>query len=437
MRKALLVALREYRATIRTKGFVIGLLLAPLLMGGSALVFALLKDDVDTRDKRVAVLDRSGLVAEAIVAAAEARNAREVRDPETGEKVKPGYFIEVVAPDDSDPDGQRLALSDRVRRRELHAFVEIGPDVLHPRADPAAARIAYHSRNPLDDLRKWIGAPINVTLRGHRLRETGVDPASAPDLFDWIYPEGLDLLTRDKATGEIQAAGRRHKAEVILIPLVMPGLLFMMILFGAQPRLNAVMEEKSQRIAEVILGSIEPFPFMLGKLVGGVAVALTAALVYVAAGAFIAQRFDVAASVPWHLVPWFFAFLILAILMYGALFAAVGSMCNDPTEAQSVAFPAMIPVIVPMFVQMPLVLHPRSAFATGISLIPPLTPMCMLIRMGTTEGVPAWQPWVGLVGVLLFTALLVWAGGRVFRVGILMQGTPPKLKNLVRWAFRG
>ena len=135
MPKALRIAKREYLATVRTKGFIIGLVLAPVLFGGSALAMLLFGRGVDTRDRVVAIVDRSGLAADALVQAAEARNAAAVYDEDTGEKIRPAYIIEVVEPDDTDPDMQRLALSDRVRDRGLHAFVEVGAGVLQ-RARP-------------------------------------------------------------------------------------------------------------------------------------------------------------------------------------------------------------------------------------------------------------------------------------------------------------
>ena len=98
------------------------------------------------------------------------------------------------------------------------------------------------------------------------------------------------------------------------------------------------------------------------------------------------------------------------------------------------SLPAMIPAIFPFFVQMPVVINPQSTFATALSLFPLFTPMLMLIRQGTPGGIPTWQPWLGLVLVALTTLLFIWAGGRIFRIAILMQGTPPKLRNLVRWA---
>jgi ABC-type Na+ efflux pump permease subunit len=98
MNKVLRIARRDYLATVRTKGFIVGLILAPLLMGGGMIIFAIFKDRVDTDDKKLAVVDYSGLVAESLIDAADARNATEIIDADTGKKVKPRYVIEVVEP---------------------------------------------------------------------------------------------------------------------------------------------------------------------------------------------------------------------------------------------------------------------------------------------------------------------------------------------------
>jgi ABC-2 type transport system permease protein len=214
-------------------------------------------------------------------------------------------------------------------------------------------------------------------------------------------------------------------------------LMFLMVMMGAAPLLNSVMEEKSQRIAEVMLGSVRPFEFMMGKLIGSVSISLTAAAVYLVIGIAVVSRLEMGQYVPVDVLPWFFVYVVAAVFMIGALQAALGSACNDASEAQSLAFPAMVPIMIPMFVMMPVLMQPQSAFSTGLSLFPLFTPFLMLLRQSTEAGVPVWQPWVGLTGVVLVTALFVWVGGRVFRVGLLMQGTPPKFSSIMRWAVRG
>ena len=437
MRKILKVARREYLATVRTKGFIVGLVLAPVLMSGSLIVMAVFRDRTDPRDRKIAVVDRSGVVADALVRAAAERNARDtVAAP--GRPRQAAYLIEIVRPTDRDPMLQRLLLSDRVRAKELHAFVEVGAHALHPSRDTTERHLSYHSQNAaLDETRGWIAGEVSNALRRERLLEAGIDTTRVPDLFASFGGTPLGLFTRDPATGQITDAPKRDERAAVFPPMAIMLLMFMMLMWGAMPQLNSTMQEKSQRIAEVVLGSVRPFEFMAGKLLGGVAIALTASAVYVGVGLYALTVLGLSGLMPLSIVAWFLVYMLLAVAMYGALFAALGATCNDPIEAQSVSFLGMLPMIIPTFLLLPVVMQPNGAFATGMSLVPLWTPMLMLMRLATPGGVPMWQPWVALLGMVATTLLFVWAGGRVFRVAILMQGTPPKIQNLVRWAFRG
>lgn len=438
MNKVLKLARREYRTSVRTKGFIIGLAVAPILACGSIIAMVIFQDNVDTTDKRIAVVDRSGVVAEALIELAEARNDAAVYDQETGKKIRPAYLIEVVPPDESDPAAQRLALSNRVRARELQAFVEIGSAVLAPSEDWEAARTYYYAENAaIDEVRGWLSNTLNEYLRRLRLTNRGIDEAEAVNVLAWINVEALGLVTRDEATGEVGGAEQSSELETVLTPIVILMFMLLMTMMGTTPLLNAVMEEKTQRIAEVILGSVRPFQFMMGKVLGGVAVSLTALLVYAGLGMIVVNRFGLADRIPLHMLPWFGGYLILLVFMMGSGMAALGSACNDSKDAQNLSFPAILPAIFPMFLLMPILMSPNSAFSTGISLFPPFTPMLMMLRMSTQVGIPAWQPWTGLAGVLALTILTIWVGGRIFRVAILMQGQPVKLGNLIRWALRG
>jgi ABC-2 type transport system permease protein len=115
----------------------------------------------------------------------------------------------------------------------------------------------------------------------------------------------------------------------------------------------------------------------------------------------------------------------------------MGAATSAPRDAQSFAILLTLPLMIPLFLLVPLVQNPNGTMATVLSLVPFLTPMIMLMRQSMPGGVPAWQPWVGLVGVALCTWFTTWCAARIFRVTILMQGKPPRLPDLVRWAVRG
>jgi len=436
MRKIFKLAKREYLAAVKTKGFIIGLIVFPIMMSGSGIGIALLKDRGDTTDQRIAVIDHSGMVLPILVEAVTERNVAIV-DPESGKKTSPSFIIESVEPG-PDATAQGLELSDRVRNGQLQAFVVIGPDVLYPGQDHERSRITYHSENSvMDEARRWISNPINNFLRRSRAIAAGASEESVDELFRWISVEGLSLVTVDESTGEVEQASSSNEVKSLLVPVVLVMLMWMMFMMSALPQLSAVMEEKGQRIAEVMLGSVTPFQFMLGKVLGGVGVSLTGILVYVLGGVLVINKLGYQDYIPYDTLPWFFCFLIMAITMYGSTFAALGSACNDAKEAQSLTFPAMMPMMVPMFILMPILQQPQAQFATILSLIPPFTPMIMIMRLASPISVPAWQPWVGLILVAISAIFAVWAGGRLFRVAILMQGTPPKIGNLLRWIIKG
>ncbi len=402
------------------------------------IVFMLLKDKVDINDKKIAIIDHSGIMADTLVKTAEYRNTHEIYDPETGEKVRPAYILEIIETDSASLFETKMKLSDRVRSKELHAFMEIGPGIVHPADDPEKARILYYSEHAfMDDVINWFTWPINNRVRQIRVDELNLDEEEIGDLFHYNYPERMGLINVDKKTGDVQDAQRTDELQTFLIPYILVLLMFLMVMMSAVPLLTAVMEEKLERIAEVLLGSVTPFQFMMGKILGSISVSMTVSAVYVIAGIVAAKQMDVGDMIPYHVLPWFFVYLILFVIMVGSAMAALGSACNDNKDAQSLQFPAMIPVILPLFIMVPIIQNPAGSMATTLSLIPPFTPALMIIRLSTPVTIPVWQPVAGLVGVILFTLFSVWAGGRVFRTLILMQGVKPKLGNLLRLVFRG
>ncbi len=438
MNKTLKIAVREYNVTVRTKGFIIGLILAPVLFSGSLIAMILFEDKVDTTDKTIVLLDSSGVVAPIVEEKARERNETALCDEETGKQVRPAYLIERVAPDPEEPERQKLALSDRVRNKEITAFVVIGAGVRKPWEDPGSAFISYHSENSLfSDERGWLSWNINDYLHGLRIRDAGLPEQEVRNAFQPIEVKGLGLVSLDKKTGEVEEPEATDEGKALGVPLAMVMLMFMMMMFGAMPLLNSVLEEKMQKIAEVLLGSISPFDLMMGKLLGGVGVALTGLIVYVAAGIIASNCLEWEQYVPYDVLPWFFIYMVSATFMFGALLSAVGAACSEAKEAQSLMPFIMLPMMIPMFVLIPVLKEPLGGFATGMSFVPFFTPMLMLLRQSTQSTIPAWQPWVGLAGVIFTTIFIVWVSGRIFRVGILMQGKPPKIKDLLRWAVRG
>jgi ABC-2 type transport system permease protein len=440
MRKTLIIALREYKAAVKTKGFLITLIMMPVLMGGSMAVSLLTQNKVDTSDKTIAVLDHSGLFSETLQQSVKQHNESEIFKQDSHEKIRPAYILEFPETDQADPVMQKLELSERVEAKQLSGFIEIGSSILHPEKDPANAYVRFYSEGSfLDETGSgsWFTNPINNRLRQLRLAGMKLSADSTKELFYWTNIEAMGLLKVDKSTGKIKDAEKSNVFQSILVPYIMVMLMFMMVIMSSTPLLTAVMEEKMEKIAEVLLANITPFQFMTGKILGSTAVSLTIAVIYVIGSVVTAQQLGAGDMIPYHLLPWFFIYLIFFLIMAGSIMTALGSACNDNKDAQNVSFPAILPMIVPLFFIMPILKNPMGSFATWLSLFPPFTPMVMIVRQATPVTIPVWQPYAGLAGVIVFTALSIWLGARIFRTGILMQGQKPTIANLIKYAFRG
>jgi len=428
---------REYRAAVRTKSFIISLILVPIMMGGGFAAMIIMENNKDTDDKHFVVLDHSGLMTNPLNEALEIRNSEEIIHSNTGEKTDAAYVVEFIQPDLQNSEAQYLALSERVESQELYAFIEIGPDILHPAGEEKEAYLKFYSQHSFNDQnRYWFQNVVNNKLREMRAVELNLDDAQAEELLWWINVEGMGLVTIDKKTGEQQDAEKTNELQSFLVPYVLMILMFMLVMMSAIPQLSSVMEEKNEKIAEVLLGTITPFQFMMGKVMGGIGVSLTTAAIYVGAGVFTLNYLGMGSVIPMEVLPWFFIFTILFILMVGSGMAALGATCNDNKDAQSLTFPGILPAIIPMFLIAPVIADPTGPLATTMALIPPFTPTLMVMRMASSVTIPMWQPVVGLLGVIIFTIFTVWIGARIFRTAILIQGQKPNLATLYKYAFK-
>ena len=446
MRKILLIAKRDYLVSIRSKTFLLGLIVFPLLFGGSMIGIALMRARPDLKDRKVALIDRTGRVSDAIVATAERKNQHDIYDKRTGLQVSPRYVIEPVAAGTGDPKVQRLALSDQVRKQRYFAFIEIAADALTPEPESAGGKAGSENKAPVecytnagaaDQFSSWLGSVVNEGIRAQRLADAGIDAQRAPELLRPASMDAMGLLIRNPRTGEIATPLKRDELTQFLIPFAAMMLLAMIVMIGSLPMLGAITEDKSQRVVEMLLGVATPLELMMGKVVAGVARALTSSILYVTVATISLILMRVAGVAPLSLIPWFYVYLLAEVTLLCALAAALGAACNTPQEAQNLAMIVLSPVILPMFMMMPILNKPEGALAIGLSLFPPFTPLVMTLRQALPGGVPAWQPWVGLAGTVACSALGIWAAARIFRVAILSQGQPFRLANLAKWVMKG
>jgi ABC-2 type transport system permease protein len=466
MFKAFVIAGREYNAAVKTRAFLISLVVFPVLIGGAVFMQWMLRDQVDTSEKRFAIVDRTPneKLAAVLTRASEAWN-KSTQD-QAGKQVRPTFAVERVAPSADKPeaiDQQRFDLSERVRQGTLFGFMEIGGRVFEPadskpgspvaksiatRADDEDATalpngddrfaIRYQSSSPnYDAFRNWARPVINKVIRDSRYAAEGLPPEKVQAAVQRVPLMNKGLTQRNPATGQFDEARDENPIVSFLAPGGLLMLMFMLILLGSTPLMQGVVEEKMQRIAEVLLGSVRPFELMVGKLLGLVGVSVTLATVYLSGAYWAAHHYGYAELVSIEVLAWFLVYLVLGVLMYGSLFITVGAACSDLRETQAMLWPVMLLAMLPMFCWANVVREPNSAFSTFASFVPNATPMLMLVRVAVPPGIAWWQPAVGMFGVLAATLACIYAAGRVFRVGLLSQGKAATPRELLRWVFQG
>lgn len=446
MRNALIVAKRDYFAAVRTRAFLISLLLMPLLsLFAVGVQFIIARGERDTA-KTYAIIDRSRSLRASLEEANARRTAVEILDPTTKMRVAPAFTLEFVEPSADDPaaiQDQRYALTQRAQRNEIEGFLDIGPDVLKPTprtADEPDERTSMRiqSADEIDRVfATWADKAVTNAVQARRLAEHGVAPEVVREVQMPVRQKSWGAMHVDPKTGKVVDATEARRIASFALPALFVALMLLVVILASVPAMQGVVEEKQQRIAEVLLGCLTPFELMLGKLLGVVGISLTISSVYLAGAAMVAATFGLAGLLSIGLLIWFGVFLILATMMYGSLFMAVGAAAGDLKETQSLQMPVTTLIVLPMMMLGSILREPNGKLATIGSFIPFSSPMMMMARLSTSSETPFWQPALAALGVLATALGCVWAAGRIFRVGLLLQGKGVKLADLVKWVVRG
>ena len=198
MRKIIVVAVREYQAAVKTKAFIVSLVLMPVMMGGGVAFQVFMKDRVDTADKRIAIVDYTDRIFDSIEKKSRDRNASKIFKGEGADrkKVKPKFVVERVNPTSDDPDKVKLNLSDRVRDGEIFAFMVIPATVIEPGEESPI--IKYHSNSPMyGDFRRWVSGTVNHRIRALRFAATDLDQKVVEKVMASTSVDSFELTSRD------------------------------------------------------------------------------------------------------------------------------------------------------------------------------------------------------------------------------------------------
>ena len=424
--KTLIVALSEFNTLTRSKAFLVGILLMPVFMVIALGVQKFTRNATDVKDRRFVVIDRTGVLYPALTAAADEWNRGAMA---TGVQQAPRFLPAPAMFDDKDQQA-RAQLSDRVKSEDIYAFVEIPANALDP---AAAGAVRYYSNHPsYRTLPSWISNIVNREVMNQRFRAADIDSALVTRLTRRVDLAELGLLQRDNG-GQIRAAAPVDKIRTVAIPVGMMMILLFSVMSGAPQLLNSVIEEKMSRISEVLIGSVTPFELMMGKLIGSVAVSVLLAAVYIAGGAAVASYMGYADAIRATDVGWLLLFLVMASFMFGSIFITIGAACSDLKDAQGMMTPAMLIMMLPWMTWFAILNAPDSPMSLGLSLFPTATPFLMLLRIMLPPGPPMWQIGLSVVLTAVTSIAAVYAAGKIFRTGLLMQGKAATFGEMWKW----
>ena len=416
VRQIYYVARREYIARVRNKAFIFMTLLVPIFLVGYIVVLPLIFSQTGTKNLSLAVADFGSGKASALI-----ERLQGIQEPR--------ITAAEVAVDSKSEDQIRTELSAEVRSNQIDGYILLSTD---PDTGAAARYFARETGNPV--LMGRIQDAFRSTLLEGVLAGSGVDF----DQVRRIEHANMQVLTVSK---EGEEAGGFGAAFFSTLALGM--LLYMTVLINGQGMAMAIVEEKSSRLIEVVLGAVTAMEFMTGKILGVLGSGLTqlgiwlvcalVALLYGLPALAMSLPPDVNLSslIKPEIVLYFSLFFALGYLLYSMMFAAVAATCSSTEEVSQAMFPAMFPLILAFFATFYAVPNPATTATRVLSLIPLFTPLVMLARVNVLMP-PLWEVWLSILLLILAIALAFWLCSKVFRFALLMHGKRPTLVEIVR-----
>jgi len=415
--RTLHVIRREYIAHVRKRSFVVATVIVPFFMAAFLVVPMLLTVLEPDEQYEVVVVDQTGQIAREFVRALDDTLAG-------GERRYDVRGFEAT--------GDRY---DEVRTRWVAAVESGDVDILVaiPDAVLAGGTAEYITRDvrSLQIMERFDDALDDIVLR-LRLAQEGLD-------YDRVraITRGVSMRMR-QVTGSGQTEERDFLSDWGQV-FIFVMLLYVLLLTWGITISRSIIEEKSSRVVEVLLSSLKPVDLLLGKVVGIGSAGLTQLSIWSVVGFFITRygssmAGQVLANVDVSPVVflWMVVFFLLGFLLYASIFTVIGSVCSTEQDAQQLQGLVTMPMVIPILVLMLIIQSPNGTGSVVLSLIPLFTPMIMLARIILVEP-PLWQLVLSVALMLLSTYLTVSFSARIFRVGILMYGKRPSLRELIRW----
>jgi ABC-2 type transport system permease protein len=423
MAKLWAIIKREYLERVRSKWFLIATFLGPIFFAAIIIVPAWLasRSRATTEVYNITILDATGTTFGQRLAVAIAGDTTDKNKIPVVRNLAPAELTQA----------ESLATRDVMQKGKVGYLV-----VDQQTVAGEAARYAGRNASSIPDMSQLRNA-LRQTILAQRLESIGIDNSRTKE---------LTFIPLNFSTERITERGRGGSGMAsVLFGFAIGVLLYMTIIIYGQTIMSSVIEEKTSRVAEVVMSSVPTDTLLAGKVLGVGAVGLTQQILWVATTyillklrAPLMERLG-APTVSFGLpeislgaATLFLLFFVLGFIFYSALYAAVGSAVNSEQEARQASTPLMIMIVFAgVFIQ-PVLLNPTGTLSQVLSLLPITSPVIMPIRMAVT-GVPPLEMTASIVFLVIGCFAALWLASRIYRVGLLMYGKRPTMREMARW----
>ena len=431
MKKLLAVLKREYLQAVRKKMFIIMTFLMPLLMA-AVLVLPSLIMARGMGEKRITVVDGTGTLREAFLRAPAIPPGEQEQGRRGRRRLPQNMNIDYVAPAD-DPEAAARPYLSRMSAegpQRVDGVFIVPADAL----TNAEARLKYYSRAAADFMsQERLASITNRAIQRHRLAARGMGSEEVESVLSSMDVDAVQL----SRSGEEKQGGVAN----FFVGFVMTGLLIIPSFVYGLEIMRGIIQEKTDRVVEVLVSSMSTQQLLVGKILGVALVGLTQIGVWfvmfgAAAGFGVATAAMAGENVLQLIRPatfvYFFIFFVLAYLTYVCVYAIGGAVSNSEKEAQQLIAPITMVMMLPWFLLVAIITNPDSKLSVGFSLAPVFGPMTMYVRTLVAEP-PLWHIALSVAISIATIAAFFWATAKIFRIGILSYGKRPTIPELWRW----
>jgi len=425
MRNAWIILKREYLERVRTRTFLVLTLLAPAIMTALMVLPAKLATMGEKAEHIILVTSTQQLgenIREQLLNEPLSSEESEADEANAHPKLEDQYVIDV---DTTATEAERTSLRAKVEARVVDSFVWATDDAI------AAHKVTWTGREmPGSREKAWLNETINRVVQEQQLSHQGLSSAQSAELLKPVKIEAV----RMEAGRETKSSGSSRFLEII----VMVMLIYVAVLIYGISVMRSVLEEKTSRIIEVLLSSASSTELMTGKLLGVGAVGLTQIVVWTVMAGVIAlpslatqPNFADLQLSPLVMIS-FVLYFLLGYLLYSTMYATIGAITTTEQEGQQLQFLIVIPLVLSVFMLMPVIRTPDSTVVMWLSMIPFFAPIVMYARV-VVHTPPLWQIALSLALMVGTIAGLVVLCGRIYRIGVLIYGKRPTLPEIMKW----